>query len=184
MRVIRMLAAAGALTLGLVAVPLLAEAAMVGAPPCHEAVGSTEYTFNGAIDVTTHDAGQFKTDKYAALFHARDPQRPEKIPADGRNNVLLELVDADTNGVISGQMSPDTIDYEQVFEGRFFNVIQKDKWVHVRFVADFDRRDTGDPSCMTRTEDFTIVRPQNAPGGGAISAVCNKAGSLCSDIDI
>lgn len=179
-----MLAATSALTLALLAVPLLAEAAMVAAPPCHQAERTTEYTFNGAIDVTTHDANSFKTDKYGALFHADDPQHPERIPADAKNNVLLELVDADTNGVISGQMSPDTIDYEQVFEGRFFNVIQKGKWVHVRFVADFDLRDFADPSCLTRTEDFTIVRPQNGPGGGAISAVCNKGGSLCSDIEI
>lgn len=153
---------------GLAVAPFIAHAAG-GEASCHATNGSSAYEFNG--DLATQPAGdnEFRVFQYGAQFIGVDSADPQRIPADAKNDVDVQL-HAFGGPMLYRVHSPDDIDfgvpYTDFLQGW---EVEQGRLVFGRFVAAFDKRGVPDAHCTADTPVFTMVGnpecPPNAPGG-------------------
>ncbi|MEA3078578.1 MAG: hypothetical protein QOF60_3486 [Actinomycetota bacterium] len=137
-----------------VLVPKLAFADAYGGA-CHAMNGTSSYEFNGHLVVQGVGEGKFRVYEYGGQFDGADPEHPERIPTDAKNDFQMDLLAAIGEQTVYGEHTPDNIPFGVPYTARPIGwSLHQNVSYFGRFGAAFDKRYTEDSHCSADTPSF------------------------------
>ncbi|HEX7166123.1 MAG TPA: hypothetical protein VF230_03985 [Acidimicrobiales bacterium] len=153
----RILAGAGVVAASVAAGQVAEAAGAAGA--CHARKDATAYQFNGEVEADTGDAphGEWEVVRHTGFFILGGDLNG---PGDAKNDYVIELRDHNTGETLFQDDTPDDIDFGEVYSEEPVGWFVDDgRLVYARFMAAFDKRNTGDAHCVADTPSFTFIAP-------------------------